>query len=411
MLLGWLIVLAAVTLGWPSTTAFAEPADAPSDEEPTEQISPKAAKMGDVVSIRAKTALGKALVGADDDCSKIVLVLEHFPLSGVKPLSCNRETGLVNFRLERGENDAKQWQGLLGSPTSRSRNVSVGLGTGKSEVVLLGVRLDLVILPRTEWFLFLAFWVFITGLFAYAIKKTGLLLDPADPAEPGNDGRSSQDPQKRRPYSLSRFQMAFWLYIVSVAYVFLWTMLGEYNSLNEKILAVLAVSSGTSLGSNLLDNSRRDARNRDRDDLGKAQANLETEIAALTTTENTDGSSSAVGVSRAIKEGELERVRRKLAAVPRLRDVTRGFFHDILYDANGPSLGRIQMFAWTIILGGVFIWTTYTELAMPEFSATMLSLMTVSSGTFVATKGPSKSAASDDETPPAGGANGSGATS
>lgn len=194
--------------------------------------------------------------------------------------------------------------------------------------------------------------------------------------------------------------MAFWLYLVSVAYVFIWIVLGEQNGLNESVLILLGVSSGTSLGSTVLDNSKKTQAAREEEELAKEHDKLKNEVAVLAASDGEEGlgaRSSADHVHRAIKEGELQRVRSKIDALPTIRERTAGFLRDVLYDANGPSLSRLQMFGWTLILGMVFCRSVYAALTMPEFSGTMLSLMGLSSGTFLALKGPEKPATEERE--------------
>jgi Flp pilus assembly protein TadB len=61
---------------------------------------------------------------------------------------------------------------------------------------------------------------------------------------------------------------------------------------------------------------------------------------------------------------------------------------DLLSDANGLSFHRFQMFVWTIVLGMIFVISAYTDLLMPDFSATLLGLMGISAGTYVGFKFP-----------------------
>jgi hypothetical protein len=46
------------------------------------------------------------------------------------------------------------------------------------------------------------------------------------------------------------------------------------------------------------------------------------------------------------------------------------------------------MFVWTIVLGIIFVISAYTDLLMPNFSATLLGLMGISAGTYVGFKFP-----------------------
>ncbi len=70
--------------------------------------------------------------------------------------------------------------------------------------------------------------------------------------------------------------------------------------------------------------------------------------------------------------------------------VSQGWYRDLTTDINGPALHRVQVFYWTIILGIVFIVAVYRELAMPQFSDTLLALMGVTSGGYLGFKYPEK---------------------
>ena len=65
-----------------------------------------------------------------------------------------------------------------------------------------------------------------------------------------------------------------------------------------------------------------------------------------------------------------------------------GFLRDILSDSSGYSFHRFQIFAWTIVLGIIFVSSVYNNLTMPEFSSTLLGLMGLSAGTYIGFKFP-----------------------
>jgi len=67
---------------------------------------------------------------------------------------------------------------------------------------------------------------------------------------------------------------------------------------------------------------------------------------------------------------------------------SQGLLRDILRDGSGYSFHRFQIFAWTIVLGIIFLSAVYNSLAMPEFSTTLLGLMGISSGTYIGFKFP-----------------------
>ena len=49
---------------------------------------------------------------------------------------------------------------------------------------------------------------------------------------------------------------------------------------------------------------------------------------------------------------------------------------------------RLQIFVWTIVLLIIFVRSVYDQLAMPDFSATLLGLMGISGGTYLGFKFP-----------------------
>jgi hypothetical protein len=68
---------------------------------------------------------------------------------------------------------------------------------------------------------------------------------------------------------------------------------------------------------------------------------------------------------------------------------SRGFFRDLISDQDGIAVTRLQFVVWTAVLICVFVATVFRTFAMPSFDTTMLTLMGISSGTYVGLKLPS----------------------
>ena len=64
------------------------------------------------------------------------------------------------------------------------------------------------------------------------------------------------------------------------------------------------------------------------------------------------------------------------------------FFLDLLRERCSVDFHRFQMMAWTLILGIVFVFGVFQQLAMPKFDATLLILMGISNGTYLGFKLP-----------------------
>ena len=69
-------------------------------------------------------------------------------------------------------------------------------------------------------------------------------------------------------------------------------------------------------------------------------------------------------------------------------DLTRQFFLDLLRERTNVDFHRFQLITWTLILGIVFVFGVFKQLAMPKFDSTLLILMGISAGTYLGFKRP-----------------------
>jgi hypothetical protein len=261
-------------------------------------------------------------------CQGLVLFLDGIAIAGVPPVSCNEADGGVRFELDRNDDSDRAWHMLLGEPPGLHRKVRVSLGPSVSSPVRTEVLdFELEILPTVAFGLYLAGLALVLALLVHFARTTALLRDPHQTPPP--DGKA--------PYSLARFQLAFWSFLAVAAYVFLWMITEELDTITGSVLGLLGIGAGTALGSSVID-------------AGKQEKAV---TAGL----------SPVGASQ-------------------------GFLRDLLQDGDGVSLYRFQMFVWTLVLGIIFVASVYEKLAMPSFSPSLLGLMGISSGTFLGAKFP-----------------------
>jgi hypothetical protein len=256
------------------------------------------------------------------NCSAIVLFIDAMPMRGLKPESCEAGVGHVRYRLQRTAEADEAWHGLLGSPTGYWRPVNISVGADPQFAVTTDVsNFHLELIPRAMFFLFAVLLLAALAILLYLCRSKGLIRS-GDPALPPT----------KRPYSLALFQMAFWFFLVIAAYVFVWMINDELDTITESVLALIGIGAATALGSAVIDGGKDTA--------------------------GTGGPS-------------------------------QGFLTDVLRDNSGSvSLHRFQMFVWTLVLGIIFVASVYHDLAMPQFSATLLGLMGISSGTYLGFKVP-----------------------
>jgi energy-coupling factor transporter transmembrane protein EcfT len=293
---------------------------------------PDRAGLGDAVILTIKD-LGAYLDGDQDACGDLILFLAEVPIPGHPPEACDPYTGEVRFQLDRTADSDQAWHVLLAEPVSFTKKVEVSIGTKGRLAFPSDVKdFELEIVPAIEFVGFLIGLLLTILMAAYLAKTTTILRN----AVPGL-------PPMQAPYSLSRFQLAFWSLLVIAAYLFIWLITQELDTITGSVLALLGIGSATALGATIIDQGK--------------PANSPPDSPA-----------------------------------PAAPVASRGFLNDVLSDDQGLSIYRFQLFAWTLVLGVIFCASVYNGLAMPQFSTTLLGLMGISSGTYLGFKVPEKSA-------------------
>ncbi len=286
---------------------------------------PAAAGLGDRFTLTVEN-LPRVLEEAGG-CKQIVLFIGGMPVEDSPPERCDPDNGHVGFFLERSQRSQRTWSALLGSPTAFEIPVRVTVGSSKdrSYPTLIqpgGKEFRLLVVHQLEFVAFLLILFTSLTIVILLCRRTGLLRQPGSL------------PTQQRPFSIARFQLAFWSILVAEAYLFVWLLSNSLDTITESVLALVGIGSATALGGAIID-------------------------------------------------GEFER-----GSLPPRRSC--GFLSDLLSDSSGICIQRFQVFTWTLILGVIFCASVYKTLEMPQFSPTLLALMGISSGTYLAFKVPEK---------------------
>lgn len=325
--------LAAVSL-----VAFVLPARLLADEIPPPK--PPEFHVTEAKGVKSKTnvvQLGETLEGTVNDLDRyiaanggklenILLYLDSRPLPGLEARRVAGEKSKLRFDLKsiRDPDAAKSnqpvWNRLLGSPTlgfgeKRAYSVTVGLAGAPLDSK---AEIRLVVVPEMWGGIGLCIVATITiGL--VAISWCSDVLRDGENTSPGD----------RKPFSLSRVQLAIWFWAIICSYIFIWVINGETASLTGQVLGILGISNATLIGAVVMD----------------------------------------------------QRPTRSAARTP-----TKWFLEDILSDGDGISLYRFQVAAWTVVLVVIFLSTVWQTVSMPVFDGYLLALMGMSSGTYVSLK-------------------------
>ncbi len=244
---------------------------------------------------------------------------------------------VVTFRLTfpvtrdlSSEKGKESWKKLLGGLNKNRKEVPVSVGLINGPPLPSTYKVEFVRLGGTGLTAFFVIAMVLGIGFMVVASMTGALRDK-EPSPKDAAGKDTIQPQERA-YSLSRTQVAVWTLLVVYAYLFIWLITGEYNTeVPRTILAILGLSAGTYMAAATVDKGKE-----------------------------------------------------KNTTVAKNESVVT----DLFTTSGGASLHRVQFGLWSIALMIVFIATVYDTLAMPQFDASLLGLMGISSAAYAGMKIP-----------------------
>ncbi len=396
-------------------------------------------QIGDRV-IAAFSGLGDWLDQSDKHkLANLVLSVDGEQLTGLSP----NDSPVVNrvsppsvsliFRLTQTAGNRDDWRKVLvRSKLTEPKSVILGVAEKGTAKTFGSTEIRLRVASNFRITSMGIIYAALIGTFLYFVRTGSLLRDigPATQAE-------------KRPFSMASTQMAAWFFIILFGFVYLWMVTGALDTLTEGVLALAGISAATGLTATAIGSGKPDKSaeeraaleieqvvlKRDLDGLGiKITASsgtlLQSNIARLTRESDevitmlSRGPNLDLEAKKATLSGQMERLRADLATAQetnvalvaersaknasldavnaRLGElptaskprVSRGFFKDILSNHGEVTFSRVQIMAWTIVLGIVFLHAVVTTLAMPEFNAMLLGLLGISSGTYVGFKFP-----------------------
>jgi hypothetical protein len=345
----------------------------------------------------------------ENDYRKFVLYIDGNGFPGLKPdlVENNAKLRFDIKRVSDNQQNKEAWTAVLSRRPkvfSRPVDVTVGLENG----LPIPSKASPSQLTVIKWFWFKIFvigFLFAIGLFWWLAYASDIIRDTG--AQPG--GNNKHGKPNRKPFSLARTQMAFWFFIVVISYVFIWMVTTDLSSLTPSVLALIGISAATGLGAAVVDsnkqgtvdNQRRvieEKRNSAEVELQRLQseiATLTTDVAVVPAPANLDDLKTSLATMQAeldARQEEIDQANQEIAKIDAASKpaASKGFIDDILSDDGGVSFHRFQIFAWTIVLILVFVFSVINILAMPDFDATLLGLMGISGGTYLGFKLPNQ---------------------
>ena len=247
--------------------------------------------------------------------------------TGNAPVGVDLESGTLTFVLDRTEDNRQLWRPFLYDPLFDPK-VSVHLSVGiRGERPLPRVPGANLTILIRKLYVDWTTWTWL-GLLAVL---SAVIIFSAVRTDMLRDRASTGG--IKPPYSLGRTQMAWWFFLVVLSFSFIWLVTGDRDTIPPSVLGLMGISAATAV------------------------------VAAATARDESEASRASAG-----------------------------WWRDLVSDERGSvALERLQVIVWTIVLSGVFLTSVIWYLSMPEFNATLLALMGISSGTYLGFRIPQKS--------------------
>lgn len=355
--------------------------------------------LGDYVTL-AVCHLDVFLADAESREEKVTLYVDGVD-TGNLATAVDHDSGRITFTLDRTEENKELWRLRLYDPLFEP-NESIAISVGKAgdrplmKAAGANIRVTLrkIYIDSFTWIWLALIVAIVVAIVLYARRSDMLRNGPTIGGVP-------------QPYSLAKTQMAWWFLLTVVAFMFIWLITGDQDSLPPSLLGLLGISAATAVAAVVVSGGNRGESLRailegqitsidtsvariDADLVSTAQRITEAQAAGgpVATLQDVQ---AALTKARAEQEAMRGRVVVQMAGITAIV-ASDGLWQDLVRDDLGAvALDRLQIVVWTIVLGGVFIWTVLWTLTMPVFNATMLALMGISSGTYIGFKLPQRS--------------------
>jgi hypothetical protein len=327
--------------------------------------------------------LNEFLAEAERQQQPISLYLDGVDTNNL-PVAVNREEGWITFVADRNDANKQLWRNWLYDPLQESQQqlrVSVGRGGERPlprvSSANMKVHLHKVYVDWFTWLLAIIVGGVVVGV-VLAGKYTDMLRDGP-----------SVGPI-RQSYSLARVQMAWWFVLILLAYVFVWLITGDRDTIPSSLLGMMGISAATAVAAVAMTSGTTDRAE-------SLRGSLEADIASIEASrERINGAiaTATPALAKLLERRRTEQDAARDALVARVASLSavvpsQGWWRDLVSDdRGGVALDRVQIVVWTIVLGLIFLSSVMLELTMPEFSGTLLALMGISSGTYLGFKLP-----------------------
>jgi hypothetical protein len=259
----------------------------------------------------------------------VVLRIEDIELPEFQAFIESNVSDLVMFRVNLRKLDSENRKKLFQLPGRATKKILIGVKIDETNNLTFFEPTRIYFNQILNWGLFgwLLIAIFIVFYLSLIFKYKMMIKDSVI--------NLTDEENTNTYYSFSKAQFAFWTFIIVASFIFIWTFTTDLQSINTTALILLGITSATIVTSNLI-GVNEEQNTVDRNELLKAR----------TKTEKTS------------------------------------FLVDIISDASGISIHRLQALIFNLVFGIAFIHQVLTNYSMPEFNEVQLILLGLSNGTY-----------------------------
>lgn len=260
----------------------------------------------------------------------VILKIDDLELPEFPAYIESAESDVVRFRFATRKLKYDNRKILYMLPGKATKEVLLGIKIDESNILFNNEPASLYFKEIKRWGSF--GWVLIIAFFLFF----ALLIFRYKSVIKDSVRNLTDDLTINTYYSFSKSQFAFWTFIIMASFIYIWAFTGDLQSINNTALILLGITSLTITASNLIHT-------------GEESRNDKAKLLTIRT--------------KSSKE-------------------KTNFLEDILSDANGISIHRLQAVIFNLIFGIAFLKSVWLNYAMPEFSEAQLILLGLSNGTY-----------------------------
>lgn len=325
---------------------------------------------------------------------RLIIMVDDYPITGSEvTLAPETETGLVTFTFTYSDADAKAWSAIYSNGRKYSRPFSLKLGAIPESGNVKDVEVISTQLP--------IHFAFINksrlGLYACELLLLGILIIYLAKKGSFQDSAFNSYTFENRTYSLGRTQFICWVLVTALSLGWIFCVTYSIPENNPTTLITMLISAGAMGAGMTIDSNAKKIESSQLAEWNAKTSGIQKAIEAmLGTTQNSITVAKMQGAGVVSPPLGMESVLNSLDALRTDLQATapstslplksEGLASDLLTNASGIAVQRLQMVMVNVLVGVYTLYSVWFTLELPELNETILGLLGISGGAYIIPK-------------------------